>query len=948
MENQSDTNIDQPAPENNSSRFPRFRALTARLQTVFRRRKYLLAFSSFIGTLVFGAIVFEGNKCLMTEKSPKGLWSVIFNYSHADEIRSHWETTTCDRHTDVAQAPSILADAKANLVWDFLFAISYTSFFLFLVFLVPAFAKSKTNPSKLTQIAPPGPRARLQLLLVFILFVVDITENFFLLFYFNGAVDASPLFMVIFWLKIAAFAAIVSYLLFFKGILRALSFYFHNIFGYLWVNRVSVFTLLALYLILWKSDQGQDLLVTMNSRARSVILFLAATFVLATLNWFLPRYYSSANYNRKGNRRTIKIFGVSFDFSPKIVTGDWDTLSLREREIPRIFGVLTFLIPACGILNALKAMHVSYMLDFIPPGVLLLATTAMFAFVIHNKLIEKVFAWFGVDNMAKTYRILLLATTLIAIFLAVKGRGQLNSLHYIVLELFALAVIFTMFCTARRSLDLGRESSWYHGPLFTTAVLGSGAGVAAIFVVLNIYPENSVMAALALPVAMSGIVFYEMIFWFLVCFGKFTKFNWAAFIIAIAFVIPFIFGNRFHDLRRVDTQVKYKNVLAFTDYADQWVESRRDAIMAHSSGEYPVFLVNTYGGGIRAAAWTSFVISHLESQSQYKFQDHVFSYSGASGGTIGASVMCAVRSAGNAEKFNVDRIKMFYENDFLTPVVIGLLGRDALFSIVNFFDSEDRSRIQDRIWADKLKEFDGGLYESEYTSLWYRGEKPRFDVPLLFSNTSQVELGLKAYMAPVRMDTAISLLSIDIREKLQDNSIAFSTGAFLSARFPYISPAGKLDQGNHFLDGGIKENSGAETSYEIFQRLTKVQSWKKKDSEAWGKIKFYFISIDNRPDSEVEPAENLIQALAPISAVYNSGFGNAVRADSLLRRTYSRTHQYFRIIPTDTTVTCGGEDFQPILPLGWQISNCALLRLKASLHSKDNERKFGNLVELVK
>ncbi len=67
---------------------------------------------------------------------------------------------------------------------------------------------------------------------------------------------------------------------------------------------------------------------------------------------------------------------------------------------------------------------------------------------------------------------------------------------------------------------------------------------------------------------------------------------------------------------------------------------------------YPVFFVNAYGGGIKAAAWTTMVIGRLDQLLRenvlkdslaHDFQHYAFSYSGVSGGAVGLSLLSAGR-----------------------------------------------------------------------------------------------------------------------------------------------------------------------------------------------------------------------------------------------------------------------------------------------------------------
>jgi hypothetical protein len=49
--------------------------------------------------------------------------------------------------------------------------------------------------------------------------------------------------------------------------------------------------------------------------------------------------------------------------------------------------------------------------------------------------------------------------------------------------------------------------------------------------------------------------------------------------------------------------------------------------------------------------------------------------------------------------------------------------------------------------------------------------------------------------------------------------IPLSTAAHMSARFTYVSPAGRFPDGTHVVDGGYFENSGATTALEILMRI---------------------------------------------------------------------------------------------------------------------------------
>ena len=174
----------------------------------------------------------------------------------------------------------------------------------------------------------------------------------------------------------------------------------------------------------------------------------------------------------------------------------------------------------------------------------------------------------------------------------------------------------------------------------------------------------------------------------------------------------------------------------------------------------------------------------------------------------------------------------------------------------------------------------------------------------------------------------------------QHRTIALSTGAFLSARFPYISPSAKFGDGYHFIDAGLKDNSGAETSEQIYEAVHKLYT----DSTLPDTIKtllsktnIFFLSISNSSKSKTgidKQAKNVFELTAPIVALYNNWESNSVRADSTALFKYSNSGQYFRVWPD---VDCIGNEngcYSPVLPLGWQISEGALRRLKNSIRKK--------------
>src|SRR5205823_11248074 len=68
-------------------------------------------------------------------------------------------------------------------------------------------------------------------------------------------------------------------------------------------------------------------------------------------------------------------------------------------------------------------------------------------------------------------------------------------------------------------------------------------------------------------------------------------------------------------------------------------------------------------------------------------------------------------------------------------------------------------------------------------------------------------------------DAAKKLSSLGSKPADVGCHIRLSTAAHMSARFTYVSPAGRFPDGSHIVDGGYFENSAATAAYENATRI---------------------------------------------------------------------------------------------------------------------------------
>lgn len=723
----------------------------------------------------------------------------------------------------------------------------------------------------------------------------------------------------------------------------------------LWMFRIVFGGLLFCFIILFVMDQGQDLLLSINSCYIGPMVTLVAVSLFALGNWYLPKYYDTENTN---NFTLKAVFLQPWDYENGIY---------REKTFTgRLLGAASFVLPGAGILHAMQVFGIHYWVEFLSPFTCIAILMLLYYLILRQ-------SWLCDRKWVITIAIASLA--LIIIFGCIQGHDKPVFLALFAVDFFLLSFVLLLYTNIRKgtySIDL------FNGAI-TPYILFVLLGVSLLFLIFNINPSYFAFRAnrrfLTLPIVFSGIIFYTFFFSMLLIAGKRYHVQFISFLLTGALILSIQSNNNFHRIRYVvkqegkgtraapDTTGNYARYDSANDYARQWLLLRKDEIasynQSHGDAGYPVFIVNAYGGGIRAAAWTSKIIGALDkavlqrSANQNNFQHYVFAYSGASGGTIGASVLCAQRYRNLQTGYmQPDTAETFYNNDFLTPVLIALLGRDLWLSPFGREWADDRAALQEQAWEfhanDNAHHFDYSLPMSDY---WCGASlRVKYDIPLLFANSYDIDSGLKVVVAPVLLRVSDFPASLLLNNRIHNSyghlrEMRLSTGAFLSARFPVISPEAKFDGFSHFMDGGLKENSGAETASEIRRMFTRTSN---KLGDTIGRIRIFMLSLPNTiaGTDSVQIAKNVFELTAPLTALMNNWVGNTYKADSinLLLRGVD-DYDYMRIRPVQPRDTAS--KMMPVLPLGWQMSDLALAQLDSSITDKHNRKKIDSVANRI-
>lgn len=391
---------------------------------------------------------------------------------------------------------------------------------------------------------------------------------------------------------------------------------------------------------------------------------------------------------------------------------------------------------------------------------------------------------------------------------------------------------------------------------------------------------------------------------------------------------------------------------AFSDW------SRRNCANAGGADRHvPMILVASQGGGIRAAYWTSSVLTEVLSPPPRQDADcpgatpfgSVFAMGGASGGSVGITSFTG-HAADGGEWYR----EVMGDTDFVAVPMSWAFLVDLPRALVGF-DGPDRQRRFEEVWEGQ----DESLEED-----FFAGHSP--DAPVLMLSATQVETGCRMNISPLRLTAPTksnsqgecasldrppsavdppppsprptAALTSDVLDFLCQESIERSTAALTSARFPYVSPSGRLTKcaGGRTIavvDGGYAENTGGQPVLDLWARLRPYVAAHNRQRDA-PRIVPVFVDVDNHYSKAARagPGKRVPQLLVPPLT--------AARADRLDDRGVEQlaNARFSTALPgaPDTVCTLGddpGERFVRIAPpespgvqapLGWTLSQMSM------------------------
>jgi predicted acylesterase/phospholipase RssA len=358
----------------------------------------------------------------------------------------------------------------------------------------------------------------------------------------------------------------------------------------------------------------------------------------------------------------------------------------------------------------------------------------------------------------------------------------------------------------------------------------------------------------------------------------------------------------------------------------------------------PLILVSAEGGGIRAAYMTAITLGRIADRCPAA-ANRIFAISGVSGGSVGAAVYTAAVDADPLDPNDArcdmspadpgayeQRIDRVFRRDHLSPIVARLLFPDTLQRFVPYpIDAFDRqlglefsleNAFEDAFGAETLSEPFYGVAPSAETP----------STPFLFLNTTSVERGDRVFASRVYplSEDFLNARSFDDVKFTIDMPLIAAAGA--SARFPYVSPTGRIDNGDateRFVDGGYFDNSGATTLAEIYNDLRRPEG----SYGPAGSIIILHIGAVPNMDGRTASGRSFDEPFGPIRAILNTRTARITHTMEILKRATTRNFNTYG----DEVMMIQIDRGEVPVPLGWFLSSRAADEMQRQLSLRSNE-----------
>lgn len=718
------------------------------------------------------------------------------------------------------------------------------------------------------------------------------------------------------------------------------------------VFAASILLLVLAAWCFWWLPQGVDIIVKATETRWSGIVLLLMLFFWVYVNWYSGR---------------ILVYHKNQHFSWQPV--GWEPVLMVH--MPRLLGFLCFTVTGLAILQSPAGIGERPMV-WLP----LLTALHIPLYFLAGRMLD----YWG-NRLAVKNKLLPLCTWLLAsLFAVILCCGWINTVPALVTGICWMQYASLFLVINRNKLNIP-GNQWLRSPFFTHFLkkVWGGAGssqtsVAEEALLFAIFNGISLAAAVCYFTAIFYLPFANGIGSFpfaLLALGVLLGFaniisllsilsgiNYTVAYIALVVVIGYLFEP--HNVRIYqndsDTAKVFEERQQLEEFFVNWLQQRQAEIQRDSI--YPVFFVLADGGASRSGYWTAAVLSRLEEGSGRRFSRHLLCLSGASGGSMGNSTFfCLLQqrdSIYHAGHTLQQEAQDYLRSDFLTYTLARTMGPDLFRPVFPFPFIYDRAAALEYATEQAAPDsvIIGRAFRQMVSGLVTQKGDSTYQLPILHINTTRMQDGTPGLVSNIMVDSSIFGKRIDVLGLLEPGQdMRLSTAVILGARFPYMSPAGRI-RDNYFVDGGYFDNSGAGAVHEMILQLNQWvhdSSWfsqypRLRQLQLSEKLRWYVIHITNAsPDpvvlKKVHPVVN--DLVSPIQTLMGS-YSTQTVVNNL------RLIRYLGELNKDTTyfpISLYEKHDSNIYPMNWAISDSTLHKMD---HRLNHYPRLDSLVRWIR
>ena len=570
-----------------------------------------------------------------------------------------------------------------------------------------------------------------------------------------------------------------------------------------------------------------------------------------------------------------------------------------------------------------------------------------------------------------------------------------RNLEYVLLVLLGLllqVVGWAVYLAVCRGAPTERKTPWLAGSAWPVPLAALTAAAVAVGTWLDPWRTGAVtgtvgvLAAFLIAVVLLGYLARRFEHdWlappFFLVFGL-RRFPVFLVIGAWAVVAALFDPGGYHNIRTIDRTAG--GPLTLEQAWERWLDKQSGQDEA-----VPLVLVAAEGGGIRAAYWTARALDcaidadvpscGYEPEGEAGDPLSLFAASGISGGSLGLAAYTASVLREERDEWTDERLG----DDFLAAAGAWMLFTDMPNALFKFDLEPDRAGVLERAWEKAWGDdspLADGLFEtweadSRTPLLLLSGTSVqdgcRVNNSVLDADVEEPEtekalrardcLSMAAFASGTRASASASgagatfAATHDLIDLLcEDEDVRLSTAALLSARFPWVSPAGRIPRcgtgfATYAVDGGYFDTSAASPIQELWARLEPLIT-EHNEGDVGPCVVPVLLQLDNHyqeprsPGATGRPWESGVPFIA-VRAARDARENDARQATALL----FSLPTVAGVEPTDGGPLPRYAHLFPrahpgtSAPLGWTLSQASMDDLTNQLREPANQRELGTI-----